>query len=77
MRPQISQPQYYSGFNPHSPENPFNSLQFGQPISNPSTQANVIKNQIKNMNGGDGEIKSTGPSTNNYKMGLNIDNKND
>ncbi len=46
-------------------------------MSNPSTQANVIKNQIKNMNAGDGEIKSTGPSTNNYKMGLNIDNIND
>lgn len=29
------------------------------------------------MNAGDGEIKSTGPSTNINKMGLNIDSKND
>ena len=43
-------------------------MQFGLPASGPSSQVNIIKKQINNMNTGSGEIRSDGTTIVSYTL---------
>lgn len=43
-------------------------MQFGMPASGPSSQVNIIKKQINNMNTGSGEMRSEGTTIVSYTL---------